>query len=325
MNAPNGGVEAASGPPQVLRSARRDVRSTLTSICPSAVYLTEYLTTLCGEGIADKCNPVALQLARTIMIIPPHSEGTSGDNSGPALPAPLKLPAVNQQVSVNIRELINWFIGQEFSKSRQPQTFRSMNCLCQGYRPKNVYSTSEVRSNYHIEMYAVNTGHSMLCTSDWQQLARTLGENVLLHLFSRPLFLLRENGCYLQLCGTLISEMSRQQSASESAEHFNSHRLLLKRTENMIGSSYNGSSSGSNSCTVSGWNGQYNAVEGVLPVADGVEVPRFKMFYCHQYEKSPGLPSKHALNKVTDCAHKCCCCVVIATAVYFSLSLMRRV
>ena len=180
----------------------------------------------------------------------------------------IALPMNEKKHIVSMRELLNRFVAVEIKRNRD---FRTCNCLCLGYRLKNAHSASEMRSNLNTECYFVNTLHSVWCSADWVQFATIVGEEAMGHLFSLPVFQPIQNGCFLQLSGIPVMELNRQANEALKAHKFGSHRMLLQQ---YIG----------------------NARMGNMNLR--IELPRYKIFYCHRYERYPGLPSKHTLNKV---------------------------
>jgi hypothetical protein len=79
--------------------------------------------------------------------------------------------------------------------------------LALGYRRKKNESELEMRSNIGVECHYINTVHSFLLNSEWQTIANVVGESAMRQILNRPLFLLIQNGCFVQLAGTQISQL----------------------------------------------------------------------------------------------------------------------
>ena len=153
---------------------------------------------------------------------------------------------------------------------RAKTAFREQNCLALGYRAKSDrdQNNAGIRGNVDIECYYVNTIHSMLSGAAWQYLGQMIGEEFLLHVFTRPVFAPSDNGCFLQLSGTGVGQLLYHDfsSLSATARQFFEGRLQLRRQQQAClfsppprsaggaggaGGSTNGTSTQSNECDFS--------------------------------------------------------------------------
>ena len=234
----------------------------LLEMFPATLPLLKYCELLFGQQDVGTLWPPAIrQLIDSVLVIPmgvhPH----------------ITLPKSDNKYKVPMRELLNRFVALEIQRKRE---FRSCNCLCFGYRLKNAHSASEMRSNLNTECYFVNTLHSVWCNADWSRFAAFVGDEVVCHLFSVPVFQSIENGCFLQLSGIPILELNRQANEAIKPQKFGLHRFLLQH--------------------IGAGGVPQSRVQRLEDTR--IELPRYKIFYCHRYERYPGLPSKHILNKV---------------------------
>ena len=183
---------------------------------------------------------------------------------------------------LKMRNILNRFIVEHI---RARPSFRERNCLSLGYRVKSDLSNNAgVRNTTDIECEYVNTIHSFLFNPSWQKLAYGLGEAVILHLLSRPMFAPGSHGCFFQISGVLINELIYQQSSFQSASMptrtFFSRRQSLNSAMKVAAEKHLPLPQAT------------MAID--LQVRGSTELPHFDLFYKHSYHKDNRL----SLNKI---------------------------
>lgn len=173
-------------------------------------------------------------------------------------------PLATKEAPVAIADILIRFISLNIASCRD---YKRQNCLCLGYRLKSMYSKSTLTNMTNVECLHVNTLHSLVCTVAWQELADAVGELMIRHIFSRPVFMSCEkNNCYFQVCGTPAPELLMELRNE-------------RENKNIIAAA--------------------NKKRCVAAVAGSTLLPRYKLFYNIRYQQKNGLPAKHLFNKVT--------------------------
>ena len=249
-----------------------NVKDTLLKVIPSAIKLSTYIDSIITLKLKKRgATDSLIQYLNKIQILPENNY----DNNNQTNSFIIDTPNQDEQRST-MNEILSRFINIQLKNIKD---YRQQNCIILGYRTKSMNSTSNVRSNSNLECYHINTLHNYFNNTYWSYLAYELGENVIKHLLSRPMFLSIDNGCYLQLTGIPV---------------FESLRVSNLNTQNTLETTMCIPPNGS--CTS---NGIGNSIGNSyrLIVTPSTLIPRQVMFYNSRYEKSPGLPSSHAINK----------------------------
>ena len=258
-------------------------------LLPSSVSLFDYICTLTSythneleEIIAKRAVPSQdfERLLQEVKVLPESAPPRDLvlDWRGMPYSSPLR-----NNCDLKMRNVLNRFITQHI---RTKPSFRERNCLALGYRIKSDLSNNAgMRNTTDIECEYINTIHSLLFTPSWQKLAYFVGEAILLHLLSRPVFVPGSNGCFLQVAGTLINEIIYQQASAQSSstqgraffakrQHLNSKMKLAAERHLPL-----------------------PPASEALPVQVHAltEMPHFDLFYKHSYHKVNRL----SLNKIT--------------------------
>lgn len=227
-----------------------DKKDALLKVIPSAITLASYINSIITLSLVDHgASDLMIQYLNKIQIVPESNYDTNQNK--------IDTPNQGEQRST-MNEILSRFIDSQLKNTKD---YRQQNCIVLGYRTKSMNSTSIIRSNANLECYHLNTLHNYFNNEFWAFLAYELGENVIKHLLSRPMFLSIENGCYLQLTGTPIFESIRTSNINPLA--------ILAPSQ--IGNS--------------------------LIITPSTLIPRQVLFYNCRYDKAPGLPSTHIINK----------------------------
>lgn len=232
-----------------------------SEIFKNAITLGEYVRGLTREPHPPHLSTALRDVLTTAMIIP--------EESIPFIPARDPSDPVSP-----VREILHRFIA---SQIKQHKEFRKTNCLCLGYRCKNMFSRSEVKGSLNIECVFVNTLHSLVTTPQWQELNGYVGEMGLVAILSRPVFLPSSAGSFLQVSGESSAEMIRQITALQR----NKRDPFVQRISAHIVAPAPGP-----------------VVENM--VSGRTVLPRHAIFYSMRFESKAGLPNKHVLNKVSN-------------------------
>jgi hypothetical protein len=195
---------------------------------------------------------------------------------------------------------------------------RDQNCLSLGYRSLTSEASIVMRGNKNVECRAANTGHPMLCTSSWQLLLNRIGELQFRDLLDCPVFLKSVNGSYLQVSGTLASELAyRQQHSLPSSCATRSGSGRAKRSISALSNTATVEDSIHPLKRTSADNSTFTASTPYGRIlswsssscssstsslsssrAGNTTLPRYKMFYNHRSATVPGLPAVHPFLKV---------------------------
>ena len=179
-----------------------NVKDTLLKVIPSAIKLSTYIDSIITLKLNNRgASSSLIQYLNKIQIIPE----TNYDNNNQTNSFVIDTPSQDEQRST-MNEILSRFINIQLKNIKD---YRQQNCIILGYRTKSMNSTSNVRSNSNLECYHINTLHNYFNNTFWSYLAYELGENVIKHLLSRPMFLSIDNGCYLQLTGVPVFESLR--------------------------------------------------------------------------------------------------------------------
>ena len=189
----------------------------------------------------------------------------------------------NNHGDLRMRNVLNRFITQHI---RTKPSFRDRNCLALGYRIKsNMSNNAGMRNTTDIECEYINTIHSLLYTPGWQKLAYAVGEAIILHLLSRPMFVPGNNGCFLQVAGTLANELVYQQASSQNSSmlerKFYTGRQNLRSAMKIAAEKHLPLPPASDAIP--------------LQVRAKTELPHFNLFYKHSYYKI----NRVSLSKIT--------------------------
>ena len=177
----------------------------------------------------------------------------------------------------NMKNILNRLIAQSV---RNKVSYRNQNCLTLGYRARTDKSRG-MRGNIDVECYFVNTIHALLTTNKWQHLAKRAGEAFMLHLLSRPVFIPSTNGCYLQVSGVSVSELLYQKQSQMNGKATNTRLFFSKKKDVNIALKKSQSPND---------NALLKSDISLVQVNSRTQLPRFSLFYKHQYRKMNRLP-----------------------------------
>ena len=253
-----------------------DAPKTVLEILPSSLPLIKYLSLITGvesDSLSallktDGSSIASKELKNLVHCVQVVSEATPPSN--------LRVGANDAMDSnaLKFRNLINRFITQHIRTNRN---FKERNCLALGYRARTGYGNNTgMRNSTDIECEFVNTIHGLFTTASWQKLANVMGEEIILHLLSRPMFSPGSNGCYLQIAGIPVNELLYKANAQNTSGSVSSRSFYVKRKELLMNTK--------------------NATDRHLPppsadttakwqVEGRTQLPRFDMFYKHSYHK----------------------------------------
>ncbi len=170
------------------------------------------------------------------------------------------------------------------------------NCLTFGYKAKSRDASVVMASDMNTECRSIQTGLAIVTSATWQTLLNRIGEMQLRELLENPVFIKSVNGSYLQVSGTLASELARRQlklrlekrQRTEEAEEFSTS--LKRSTSNTSAASDYSSGKSTNNCN--------NSTNCSTQLNGKTTLMRFKLLYNHRSSPAPGLPNNHAFLKV---------------------------
>lgn len=257
---------------------------TVEKILPLTITLKSYIESLLAIEISS-CSSLPCQCAITStndVHIPP--EALQLLQSTKILPDPTLQPISGQfsipppdEPRAPMKEILLRFIDYQIKGCHD---YKTQNCLTLGYRFKSMNSVSILRNHENLECFYVNTLHSYFGNAHWQVIARTFGELVVRHILSRPLFMAAPRNCYLQLAGMPLLEVIRRAPTVTNSKKKNT-------------SDHNTISTASINPTPLG-------ISHVTRSNENKEIVRYTIFYNTKYQKRPGLPRHHILNKVSE-------------------------
>ncbi len=175
----------------------------------------------------------------------------------------------------------------------------SQNCLTFGYKAKSRDASVVMASDMNTECRSIQTGLAIVTSATWQTLLNRIGEMQLRELLENPVFIKSVNGSYLQVSGTLASELARRQlklrqEKRQRTEDFATEEFStsLKRSISNTSAASDYSSNGKNT-------NNFNNSTNSSPQLNGkTTLMRFKLLYNHRSSPAPGLPNNHAFIKV---------------------------
>ena len=184
---------------------------------------------------------------------------------------------------ISLKDLLNRFVVDYVRGAKYD--YRTQNCLTFGYRLKSEGSVG-MTNNMDIECLHLNTLHSILLSSpSWSLLAYRLGETLFSRILARPVVARLPNGCFMQLCGTSVSNLVYNTNSSSVPEAHTlfkyQHGSGTVKTSSLLHSSKNAARSVADQSAIKG----------------SSQVPRYGIFYKNIYQRYAGLPKRHIMSK----------------------------
>eukprot|EP01041_Mallomonas_annulata_P004717 gene4717-9361_t len=234
-----------------------ETRNVLLDIFPKAITLKAYLylTLERFENVISANDSTEfIDLLTTTMILPDERSIQT-------------ILQVEPAIGIKIQDIINRFIA--FNR---------------------YHSEGGMRGNVDVECHFVNSTHIFITTSAWQLLADRLGESVLRHILSRPVFMFLPNGseCYVQVSGTPLQELI----------HRSKLKLKLKSRPSPKNTTTIRDNSATATTTSTATTSSLPTSNNALRYEGGVGskcVPRHKLFYIHR----PRLPAHRIIKTMS--------------------------
>ena len=178
---------------------------------------------------------------------------------------------------------MNNFVTSYIINYNNKVSYREQNCLslgCRHRRERDDSNSVPLKNCPEVEYFFSNTIKSLLeWSSDWaplwSKLASRIGEILMRRLLSQPIFCPVQNGCYIQVAGTPLSEVIRQQSLKRKTQDKVILNPYVIRKD--IIKIYDRSKS--------------------VDVVGLTTIPRFAIYYRSSYTHHAGLPKNHIFLK----------------------------